>query len=184
MVGQIAKLKGARVVGVAGGPDKCRYAVDELGFDVCLDRHGQRLAERLASACPDGLDVYFENVGGAVFDAVLPLLNDFARVPVCGLIAHYNATELPEGPNRAPLLMQAVLVKRLTVRGFIVWDFASQFPNFLADMSGWLREGRVKYREDITEGLQNAPRALIGLLKGENFGKTIIQVSADPTRSS
>ncbi len=135
---------------------------------------------RLRAACPQGIDIYFENVGGAVFDAVLPLLNNFARVPVCGLIAHYNATELPEGPNRVPLVMQAVLVKRLTVRGFIVWDFASQFLEFLADMSGWLREGRVKYREDITEGLENAPRELIGLLRGENFGKKIIRVGPPP----
>jgi NADPH-dependent curcumin reductase len=117
-----------------------------------------------------------------VFDAVLPLLNNFARVPVCGLIAHYNATELPAGPNRVPQLMRAILVKRLTFRGFIVWDFAAQYPDFLRDMTGWLREGRVKYREDITNGLENAPRELIGLLKGENFGKKIIRVSADRTQ--
>src|SRR5262249_12504148 len=136
------------------------------------------LPERLKEACPSGIDVYFENVGGKVFDAVLPLLNNFARVPVCGLIAHYNQTELSPGPDRVPALLMATLVKRLPVRGFIVTAFAAQFPQFLADMSAWLKEGRVKYREDVTDGLENAPRELIGLLRGENFGKKIIRVGA------
>jgi NADPH-dependent curcumin reductase CurA len=153
-----------------------------LGFDACLDHHQPDLAERLKAACPKGIDIYFENVGGAVFEVVLRLLNNFARVPVCGLIAHYNATDLPAGSDRVPLVMHSILVRRLTFRGFIVWDFASQFPDFLRDMSGWLREGRIKYREDITDGLENAPRELIGLLRGENFGKKIIRVSPDPTR--
>ena len=181
VVGQIAKINGCRTIGIAGGERKCRYVKEELGFDACLDHKQPDLAERLKAACPSGIDIYFENVGGAVFDAVLPLLNNFARIPVCGLIAHYNATELPVGPNRVPQLMMATLVKRLTFRGFIVFDFASQYPDFVRDMSGWLRESRVKYREDITDGLENAPRELIGLLKGENFGKKIIRVSADPT---
>jgi NADPH-dependent curcumin reductase CurA len=183
VVGQIAKIKGCRAVGVAGGERKCRYVQEDLGFDACLDHHQPDLGERLKAACPKGIDVYFENVGGAVFDAALPLLNDFARVPVCGLIAHYNATELPAGPDRVPLLMQKILVKRLTFRGFIVSDFASQFPEFLADVGGWLSEGRIKYREDVTDGLENAPRELIGLLRGENFGKKIIRVGPDPTQS-
>jgi NADPH-dependent curcumin reductase CurA len=182
VVGQIARIKGCRVVGIAGGKRKCRYAREELGFDDCLDHRQPDLPERLKAACPQGIDIYFENVGGAVFDAVLPLLNDFARIPVCGLIAHYNASELPAGPNRVPLVMHDILVRRLTVRGFIVWDFASQYPEFQADVSGWLRDGRIKYREDITDGLENAPRELIGLLKGENFGKKLIRVSPDPTR--
>jgi NADPH-dependent curcumin reductase CurA len=182
VVGQIAKIKGCRAVGIAGGERKCRYVTEELGFDACLDHHQPDLAERLKAACPSGIDIYFENVGGAVFDAVLPLLNNFARIPVCGIIAHYNATELPAGPNCVPELLRATLVKRLTFRGFIVWDFAAQYPDFLRDMSGCLREGRVKYSEDITDGLENAPRELIGLLKGENFGKKIIRVSADPTQ--
>jgi NADPH-dependent curcumin reductase CurA len=181
VVGQIAKIKGCRAIGIAGGEAKCRFVTEELGFDGCLDHRQPNLAERLQAACPNGIDIYFENVGGAVFEAVLPLLNNFARIPVCGLIAHYNATDLPAGPNRVPLLMHQILVKRLTFRGFIVWDFASQFRDFLADMSGWLRAGRVKYREDITDGLENAPRELIGLLKGANFGKKIIRVSPDPT---
>ena len=178
LVGQIAKIKGCRAVGIAGGEKKCRYVKEELGFDACLDHRAPALPERLQEACPSGIDVYFENVGGKVFDAVLPLLNNFARVPVCGLIAHYNQTEPPPGPDRVPALLLATLVKRLTFRGFIVWDFAAQFPQFLADMSGWLKEGRVKYREDVTDGLENAPRELIGLLKGENFGKKIIRVGA------
>jgi NADPH-dependent curcumin reductase CurA len=182
VVGQIAKIKGCRVIGIAGGERKCRFVREELGLDACLDHRQPDLAERLKAACPSGIDIYFENVGGAVFEAVLPLLNNFARVPVCGLIAHYNATELPAGPNRVPQLMLRILVRRLTFRGFIVWDYASQFPAFLADVSGWLREGRIKYREDITDGLENAPRELIGLLRGENFGKKLIRVSPDPTR--
>lgn len=181
VVGQIAKIKGCRAIGIAGGPQKCRFVKEELGFDDCLDHREENLPERLKAACPDGIDIYFENVGGAVFEAVFPLLNQFARIPVCGLIAHYNATELPPGPDRLPLLMQSTLTKRLNFRGFIVGDFASQFPEFLADVGGWLREGRIKYKEDITDGLENAPRELIGLLQGENFGKKIIRVGEDPT---
>jgi NADPH-dependent curcumin reductase CurA len=180
VVGQIAKIKGCRVVGIAGGEQKCRFVRDELGFDACLDHRQPRLRENLKAACPKGIDIYFENVGGPVFDAVLPLLNNFARIPVCGLIAHYNAAESPLGPNHLPLLMQAILVKRLTFSGFIYFDYASQFPDFVKDMKAWLGEGRIKYREDITDGLENAPRELIRLLKGENFGKKVIRVSPDP----
>lgn len=178
LVGQIAKIKGARAIGIAGGLRKCAYVKDELGFDDCLDHRAPDLASRLKAACPNGIDVYFENVGGAIFETVLPLLNEFARVPVCGLIAHYNATELPPGPNRVPLVMRAILTKRLTVRGFIVSDFAARLNDFLGDVSGWMREGRVKYREDVVEGLDDAPRALIGLLRGENFGKLIVRVAS------
>jgi NADPH-dependent curcumin reductase len=177
LVGQIARIKGCRAVGVAGGEKKCRYVTEELGFDACLDHRDPALPGRLKEACPAGVDVYFENVGGKVFDAVLPLLNDFARVPVCGLIAHYNEAGPPPGPDRAPALLMATLVKRLTFRGFIVTDFAAQLPQFLKDMSAWLKEGKVKYKEDVTDGLENAPRELIGLLKGENFGKKVIRVS-------
>lgn len=177
LVGQIAKLKGARAVGVAGGPEKCAYLTRELGFDAALDHRSDDLPGALAAACPAGIDVYFENVGGAVFDAVLPLLNDFARMPVCGLVAGYSATELPPGPDRSPNLMRAVLTKRLKIQGFIVWDFASQIDAFEREVGGWLRDGAVRYREDVVEGLENAPEAFIGLLKGRNFGKLIVHVS-------
>jgi hypothetical protein len=164
-------------VGIAGGPDKGRYLVDELGFDAAVDHRDPDMAKHLAAACPQGVDVYFENVGGAVWDAVLPLLNDFARVPVCGLVAAYNMTELPPGPDRTPALMRAILVRRLTLRGFIVWDFNDQEDAFREEVGAWLREGRVKHREDVTEGLENAPQALIGLLKGRNFGKALVRVA-------
>jgi NADPH-dependent curcumin reductase CurA len=177
VVGQIAKLKGARAVGVAGGPDKCRYVTQELGFDACLDHRGD-LPARLKDACPNGIDVYFENVGGAVFEAVFPLLNNFARVPVCGQIATYNATEMPAGSLRTSQLTRAILTKRLTLRGFIVSDFAARQADFLRDASAWVREGKLKYREDVVEGIEQAPRALIGLLRGENFGKMLVRVAA------
>ena len=176
VVGQIAKLKGCRVIGIAGGAEKCRYVKEELGFGDCLDHREPNLADRLRTACPEGIDIYFENVGGEVFTAVFPLLNNFARIPVCGLIAHYNATEAPAGPDRLPQLMHQLLVKRLTFRGYIVSDFASQYPQFLEEVGGWLRDGRIKYKEDVTEGLENAPRELIGMLRGENFGKKIVRV--------
>jgi len=175
-VGQIAKLKGARAVGIAGGEAKRVYLRDELGFDVALDHRAPDFADQLRAACPDGIDVYFENVGGAVFDAVLPLLNDFARIPVCGLVAHYNDTALPAGPDRMPMLMSHILTRHLTVRGFIQHDFIALYPQFLREMGGWLSQGKIRYREDIVEGLQNAPRALIGLLRGENFGKVVVKL--------
>jgi NADPH-dependent curcumin reductase len=178
VVGQLARIKGCRAVGIAGGEAKCRFVKDELGFDACVDHRSPDFAAALKAACPRGVDVYFENVGGPVFDAVLPLLNNFARVPVCGLIAHYNDTDLPEGKDRIPLLMRHVLVKRLTLRGFIVFDLANQQADFLAEVGPMVRDGRIKYREHIVDGLENAPRALIGLLRGENFGKVIVRVAA------
>jgi len=176
-VGQIAKIKGARAVGIAGGPDKCRYVKEELRFDDCIDHRAADFAERLAAACPKGIDVYFENVGSPVWDAVFPLLNPFARVPVCGLIAQYNMTELPAGPNRVPALFRAVLTKRLLIRGFIVTDFAAHFNDFIRDMPQWVKEGRIKYREDVADGLENAPAAFMGMLKGRNFGKQLVRVA-------
>jgi NADPH-dependent curcumin reductase CurA len=180
MVGQIAKIRGCRVIGIAGSRDKCAYVTGELGFDACLDHHAPDLEDALRAACPGGIDIYWENVGGRVFEAVLPLLNDFARVPVCGLVAWYNATELPPGPDRTPLLLRSTLVKRLTMRGFIVWDFEP--GDFVNEVGRWIREGPIRYREDIREGLENAPAALIGLLEGENFGKLLVRVAPDPTR--
>jgi hypothetical protein len=177
MVGQIAKLKGCRAVGIAGGADKCRALLEEFGFDAAVDHRAADFPEKLKAACPNGIDVYFENVGGAVWDAVFPLLNDFARIPVCGLIANYNMTELPAGPDRTPQLFRAVLTKRLTIRGFIVWDFGAQAREFATEVGGWLREGKIRYREDVVEGLENAPQAFMGLLKGKNFGKLLVRVA-------
>jgi NADPH-dependent curcumin reductase CurA len=177
VVGQIAKIKGCRVVGVAGGPEKCRYVTDELGFDACVDHRAPDLADKLAAACPKGIDVYFENVGGATWAAVFPLLNTHARVPVCGLIAHYNDKELPPGPDLTPRLMRAVLTKRLTLRGFIIFDFFPRFAEFERDVGAWVRAGKIKYREDVVEGLEAAPRAFIGLLRGKNFGKLLVRVA-------
>ena len=177
LVGQIAKLQGCRTVGIAGGADKVRYLTDELGFDAALDHRAPGLPEKLAEACPNGINVYWENVGGAVWDAVFPLLNDFARIPVCGLVANYNMTELPPGPDRTPQLMRAILSKRLLIRGFIVWDFGGQAREFTQEVGGWLREGRITYREDVVKGLENAPGAFMGLLKGANFGKLLVRVA-------
>ena len=178
VVGQIARLKGARAVGIAGSAEKCKYVTEELGFDACVNHNSPEFAEALKAACPDGIDVYFENVGGKVFETVSPLFNDFARIPVCGIISAYNATELPPGPNLTPLLMRDILVKRLTYRGFIVWDFASQEKEALTELANWIKEGKLNYREDIVDGLENAPEAFIGLLEGKNFGKLVIRVSS------
>jgi NADPH-dependent curcumin reductase CurA len=178
VVGQIAKIKGCHVVGIAGGAEKCAWAVDELGFDACLDHRSDALSEVLAATCPKGIDVYFENVGGKVFRAVLPLLNNKARIPVCGLISMYNDIAKPAEGAAAQALMRTILIKSLNVRGFIVSDlYPGRTAEMLMALSGWLREGKLKYREDVVRGLENAPRAFIGLLEGKNFGKLIIEVS-------
>ena len=176
-VGQIAKLKGCRAVGIAGGPEKCRYVVEELGFDACLDHHDPQLAQKLAAACPQGIDVYFENVGGAVLRAVLPLLNTYARIPLCGTIAHYNEASFPAGPDWSGALMGTFLVKRVTVKGFIIFDdYGSRYPEFLKQMGEWVAEGKVRSREHRIAGLENAAAGLMGMLKGENFGKAVVDV--------
>jgi NADPH-dependent curcumin reductase len=172
VVGQIAKIKGCRAVGIAGGADKCRYVVEELGFQACVDHRADDLARQLEAACPAGIDVYFENVGGAVQQAVWPLLNDFARIPVCGLVAQYNATTPMPGPD-----MFSVLRKRLTLRGFIVTDFAAKEADFVREASAWVLSGLLKYREDVIDGLENAPAAFLGLLQGKNFGKLLVKIS-------
>ncbi|MBU2710773.1 NADP-dependent oxidoreductase [Zooshikella harenae] len=180
LVGQIAKLKGCKVIGIAGGEEKCRSAVEDLGFDACIDHKSPDLAEQLAKTCDKGIDVYFENVGGKVFDAVLPLLNPSARVPLCGLISQYNATELPKGPDRMPMLMGTLLVKRIKMQGFIVFDdYGHRYNEFSQDMMQWLQEGKITYREDLVEGLENAVESFIGLLDGKNFGKLVIKVGPD-----
>jgi NADPH-dependent curcumin reductase CurA len=178
IVGQIAKLKGARAIGIAGGPEKCKYAVEQLGFDLCLDHKEPDLGKRLAAACPKGIDVYFENVGGAVFDAVLPRLNVGARIPLCGFIASYNDEKLPPGPNRLPLLQMTLLEKRIRMQGFIILDhYATRLGDFRRDMGEWVAKGQVKLREDVVDGLENAPAAFIGLLAGKNFGKLVVRLA-------
>lgn len=179
-VGQLGKVNGCRVVGVAGGPEKCRFARETLGFDACLDHKAADFADQLKAACADGIDIYFENVGGKVFDAVLPLLNAGARVPVCGLVSMYNATGLPDGPNRVPQLMATVLVKRIKMQGFIIFDdYGHRYGEFAKAMSELVASGKIHYREDVVEGLENAPEAFRGMLEGRNFGKMVIKVS-DP----
>jgi len=178
VVGQIAKLKDCRAVGIAGGAEKCRFVVEELGFDACIDHHSADMPGQLAAACPRGIDVYFESVGGAIFAAVLPLLNAKARVPLCGMIAHYNDTSLPPGPDRLGLLVGTLLKKRIKMQGFIIFDdYGPRFGEFSDQMGAWVEEGRIRFREDIVDGLENAPQAFIGLLEGKNFGKLVIRVA-------
>jgi NADPH-dependent curcumin reductase len=177
LVGQIAKLKGCHVVGIAGGADKCDYAVRTLGFDACIDHRSAEWRDALAAACPKGIDIYFENVGGAVLAAVMPLLNIGARMPVCGLVAWYNLDKLPEGGDRTPQFLTQVLKRRIKVQGFIIFDHYQRLTQFYNDMSAWLSQGSVKYREEIIDDLENAPQGLIGLLRGENFGKLVVRVS-------
>lgn len=176
-VGQIARIKGARAVGIAGGPDKVAF-LRELGFDAAIDRRADDFRRQLAEATPDGIDVYFENVGGAVFDAVLPRLNEFGRVPVCGLVSGYNATSLPQGHDRLGLLLGRILQSSLTVRGFIQREFVpDHVADFQRDMPAWIAEGSVRYREDVVDGLGNAVAAFRGLLRGDNFGKLLVRVA-------
>jgi NADPH-dependent curcumin reductase len=178
-VGQLATIFGARAVGIAGGPEKVAY-LSEIGFDAALDHRAASFRADLADATPDGIDVYFENVGGHVWDAVLPRLNSFARVPVCGLVAHYNEHAAPGGPDRAPALMSAILRKSLTMRGFIQNEFApALLPEFLERATPWVRDGRLKYHEHIVDGLERAPEAFIGMLDGGNFGKLLVRVSEE-----
>ncbi len=178
VVGQLARLKGCRAIGIAGGADKCRFVTGELGFDACIDHRAADFPAQLAKVCSKGIDIYFESVGGAVFDAVWPLLNTKARIPVCGLIAAYNATENPKGPDRLGKLMATILSKRMTLKGFIIFDdYGPRFAEFFTPMSEWVASGRMKFKEDIVDGLDNAPSAFIGLLEGKNFGKLVIRVS-------
>ena len=177
LVGQIAKLKGCRVVGIAGAKEKCEYAVKELGYDACVSHYDDDMAQQLAAECPDGIDVYFENVGGSSWEAVMPLLNTFARVPVCGLIAHYNQTTLPPGPDRMSLLQSMILQRSIKMQGFIVSNYVHRLPDFVGDMSQWLASGKIKYREDMVDGLENAPEAFLGLFRGANVGKLVVRVS-------
>ena len=175
LVGQIAKIAGCHVVGIAGGPKKCAYVKDELGLDACLDYKAEKdLAAAVRAACPNGVDVYFDNVGGPVSDAVLANLNFFARVALCGSISQYNTAE------PGPRWMGTFVGKRVTARGFIVWDFNQRYGPALQQMGEWLRTGRIKYKEDIVAGsIDTVPRAFIGLLRGENFGKLQVKLGPD-----
>jgi NADPH-dependent curcumin reductase CurA len=170
-VGQIAKMQGCRVVGVAGGPAKCRYVVEELGFDACIDHRSGRMPEELRAACPRGIDVYFENVGGKVLDAVAPLLNAGARVPICGYISEYNA----ENPV-TPLTVLGALPNPPEHRFFLVWEWQDEYPAAIRELSDWVKAGRLRYREDVAKGLEQAPAALIGVLRGDNFGKKVVDL--------
>ncbi|MCB1755852.1 MAG: NADP-dependent oxidoreductase [Gammaproteobacteria bacterium] len=180
VVGQIARIKGCRVVGVAGSPAKCDYVVKELGFDDCINYKSDGFVAQLQNACPDGVDIYFESVGGRVLEGVTGLLNVGARIPLCGMISYYNLRELPPGPDRTPLLMRSLLINRVSLQGFIVFDHFHRQADFLKDMQAWLASGDVVYREDVVDGLENAPEAFKGMLMGKNFGKQVIRVARDP----
>jgi len=177
-VGQIAKIMGCRVVGIAGGAEKCAHVVDNLGFDACLDHKSEAFAADLKDACPKGVDVYFENVGGKVLYAVLPLLNAFARMPVCGVVSWYNLTGLPDGPDFGPAIMGTILRMKVKVQGFIIYDSfpPSLFQDFIRDMTRWLDSGEVHYKEQMIDGLEHAPEALNDLLLGNSFGKMVVKV--------
>ena len=177
-VGQIAKIKGCRVVGVAGGAEKCAHVVDNLGFDACIDHKSDDFAEQLKAACPDGIDVYFENVGGKVLYGVLPLLNAFARMPVCGVVSWYNLPGLPDGPDMGPAIMGTILRMKVKVQGFIIFDSfpIETYHDFRRDMTQWIAEGKITYKEQIVEGLENAPEALNDVLLGKSFGKVVVKV--------
>jgi NADPH-dependent curcumin reductase len=176
LVGQLARLAGANAVGIAGGAGKCEFVKRELGFDEAIDHHASDFPALLAAACPRGIDVYFENVGGAVWDAVQPLLNQFARVPLCGLIAQYAGGQ--SNIDRLPGLMRTILTRSLTMRGFINYEFEMElYEDFLRDVSAGIADGRIRYREDITDGLERAPEVFIGMLSGRNFGKVLVRVA-------
>ncbi len=182
LAGQIAKLKGCRAVGIAGIPEKCAYAVEALGYDACISHHSPALYAELRNACPKGVDVYFENVGGKVFEAVYPQMNNYSRLVLCGGISGYNAITPPEGPNKTHATMMGMIGRRMRASGFVIGDHRDRFDEFQREVSGWLREGKITHREDIALGLENAVSAFQGLLTGRNFGKQLVQLSDDPTR--
>jgi len=182
--GQLAKLKGCRVVVLAGNADQRRFAIEDLGFDACIEPRSAQLSEQLKAACPIGIDVYFECAGGAVLDTVLPLLNRGARVPLAGLMSNYNDAGLPTESNRLKPLIRTLHTKRIKIQAFSVSGYRHRYGEFVTQMSMWLKEGKVKLREDIVEGLENAPSALIGLLEGERSGKLVIRVAKNGAREN
>ncbi|MCB1310494.1 MAG: NADP-dependent oxidoreductase [Sedimentitalea sp.] len=185
MVGQVAKGLGLRTVGIAGGADKCKIATETFGFDACLDHRAHatasELRKALAAECPKGVDIYFENVGGKVLEAVFPLINPHGRIPICGMIAWYNAGNLGAGAAEekltAPALWRSILVKFLSVNGFIISNHWDRFPAFLAEIGPKVASGEIAHLEDIAEGLENAPETFIGLLQGRNLGKQIVKIA-------
>lgn len=172
-VGQIAKIKGARAVGIAGSEEKCRILVEELGFDSAVNYKSESFRSQLKAACPEGVDIYFDNVGGTVSDNVLSLINDGARLPICGQIALYNLTKLDQGPRIQTLL----LIHRALMKGFIVSDYRKRFGEAMLDLSQWLKEGKLRSRETIVEGFDQLPEAFLGLFSGENIGKAVVKVN-------
>lgn len=172
---QVARLNGCRVVGIAGGPKKCRFLTDVLGLDAAVDHKADNLSEAIAAVCPNGVDVYFDSVGGEVFAAVLPHLNTGARVPVCGTISVDRDQPPKQGSDRMQALLSTILIKQLTLRGFIFTELLDMSEAFQRDVSGWIRSDDLKYREDIVEGIENAPEAFLGLFKGANFGKLLVR---------
>ena len=174
VVGQIAKIKGCRVVGIAGSDDKVRYLIDELGFDGAFNyKTTKNYVEKLKELCPQGIDVYFDNVGGTITDAVIPLLNVKARMSICGQISQYNL----EKPETGPRWLWAMIVKQARVEGFLVFQFFDKFAPAAAEMAGWIKEGKLKFREDIVDGFENLPQAFIGMLEGDNTGKRLVKVA-------
>ena len=175
VAGQLARRAGARVVGIAGGADKCLFVQDELGFDDCVDHHTLDVKAELAAACPTGIDVYWENVGGRIQQAAFELLNPFARVVMCGMVSQYNDAEFPPGPN-----LGFVVGKRVLIQGMIVSDKPERFAEWRALAAPWVADGTLRYREDEIDGLENAPAALAGILGGQNFGKLLVRVGTNP----
>ena len=183
IVGQLAKLWGCRAVGIAGGPDKCSLVTDTFGFDACVDYKAKDFSDSLARACPDGIDVYFDNVAGDVLMAILPLMNEFGRIPVCGVIAYYNLEKLQrEGPDFSPLIMRSILTRKLRVHGFINYDHMECMDDFLNEIPPLVRNGAIKYVEDVVQGFDNTVEAFQGLLTGKYTGKVLVQVADDPTK--
>ena len=178
VVGQMARIAGARAVGIASGAEKCRYLKDVLGFDAAVDRLAGDFPQKLAEACPQGIDVYFENAGGAIWWAVFPLLNEFARVPICGLVAKYSGADPGLRTDRTMEVLERILLFRIKMQGLFVFDHADLEPEFLRHVTAWIGEGKIKYREDVVDGLDKAPEALITVLNGKNLGKLLVRVGA------
>ena len=181
VVGQLARARGCRVVGVSSSAEKCRYAIDALGYDACLDRTRPDFADQVAAACPDKIDVNFENAGGEVFWAAVNAMKDYGRMIMCGLISDYNNGDLPPGPDMTSTLLRLIALKRLVIKGLMVADFFALYPEFQREVGAMIGDGRFKHKEYIVAGIDNAGRAMIDMLEGRNFGKTVVRIADDPT---